>query len=595
MCGKDSVFKQTSGLGSLMGIVMAMALCSAVAAAEPGEASPDANQGAVTPAVGPEQAHTKVEGGRARLIAFEKNTPTKDGLRILAALYEKNIVPWGKIEGTLNFTTLRDVTFEEAMEAVLGGAFVYQKEGQLIKVYAKEEYKKVQEEAKKTREEADLRHKKEMEDPNRMVCRVFTLYYISAAEAGPLVQSVLSANGILKASTRAQTGTPAGQSAGSSGSGAGQSIGSSSGGGDSMALNDTLVVKDYPENVKLVEGVLKDLDVRPKQVLVEATILSARLTDSTQFGIKWDTLGGISSPDANLVGGGVKMDGGLNIGISHANVGVFIQALEGITDVTLLANPKILAMNKQLGEVYIGTKLGYRDQATVSSGLATAGEVKFLDTGTKLSFRPYIGNDGYIRMDIHPKDSSGDLINDGTGAKIPNETAVELASNIMVKDGQTIVIGGLFRNKTTKSKGQVPLLGSLPVLGTAFRSTTDTVERQEVIVLLTPHILNEPDAAAGKKAQEDVDRMSAGVKDSWMPIDYVRLTEEAYAKAARCYLEGDKEQSLRHLRNVLTLRPTHVEAIRLKERILSECSPEEYQKLERIVLEEVAARTAAEN
>ena len=363
-----------------------------------------------------------------------------------------------------------------------------------------------------------------------------------------------------------------------------------------MALNDALVVKDYPENIPLVEKVLKELDVRPKQVLVEATILSARLTNLTQFGIKWDTLGGLSmlSSDPNLVGGGVKMDGGIKIGISHADVGVFIQALEGITDVTLLANPKILAMNKQLGEVYIGTKLGYRDQATVSSGLATAGEVKFLDTGTKLSFRPYIGNDGYIRMDIHPKDSSGDLIDDKDG-KIPNETAVELATNIMVKDGQTIIIGGLFRNKITKTKSQVPLLGNLPVVGAAFRGSSDSVERQEVIVLLTPHILDEPDAVAGQRAQEDVDRAQIGAKDELMSIDYTKMTESAYAKAAQCYLDGDKEQALKHLRVALTLRPTQLEAIRLKERILSECSPEEYKRLERIVRQEVAEQTAVED
>lgn len=569
-----------------------MGLCVIAGAAGQQAAAADAGQpAAVQAAAAVDQVPAKAVDGKARLIAFEKNTSIKDALRILAAMYEKNIVPSGKVEGVLGFTTLREVTFEEAMDAVLGGAFVYRPEASLIKVYGKEEFKKVQDEAVKAEEAEQKRKKAELEDPARMICKIFTLYYISATEVAPLVQTVLSPNGMVRASARTQT--TMGSSGSSSSSGSIQSSVAATAGGDSIAINDTLVVKDYPESVPLVEAMLKDLDVRPKQVLVEATILAVRLSDNTQFGIKWDTLAGLSFPDANMTGGGVKVDGGLKVGISHANVGVFIEALEGTTDVTLLANPKVMAMNKQLGEVYIGTKLGYRDQATVSSGLATAGEVKFLDTGTKLSFRPYIGNDGYIRMDIHPKDSSGDLRVDASGA-IPDETAVELVSNIIVKDGETIVIGGLFRNKITKTRNQVPLLGSLPVVGTVFRSTSDTVERQEVIVLLTPHILDTPDCSTGQKAQRDIDRVMVGAKDSLLPIGGTKIVEDSYSKAAGLYLAGTKEEAMKHLQIALALRPTHMEAIRLKERILSESSPDEYNRLERIIRSEVAEKTASD-
>ena len=591
MCCNASVIKKPFGLGSLAWLVIAMGLWS-VAAAEPNQATSDSSKSVQdAPAVVAPEVLARVEGGRAKLIAFEKNTTIKDGLRILGALYEKNIVPWGKIDGVMNFTSLREVTFEEAMDAVLGGTFVCEQEGQLIKVYAKEEYKKVQDEAKKAREEAkklqdeaEKERKKALEDPARMICRVYTLYYISAAEAGKLVQTVLSTNGTMKTSTAPDKALPTGQS-----------ITSGSGGGDTMALNDTLVVKDYPENMAMVEAMLKELDVRPKQVLVEATIFTARLTNKTEFGINWETFNGISSfTDSNMIGSGVQFIKGMTIGVSKANASVLIKAVEGITDVTVLANPKILAVNKQLGQVYIGKKLGYREGNTIGvGGVAAQGSVQFLDTGTKLSFRPYIGNDGYIRMDIHPKDSDGGLSEDGQEGKVPWETATELASNIIVKDGQTIVIGGLFRDSTNKDKGQVPVLGNLPILGTIFRSTSDTVNREEVIVLLTPHILDEPDAAAGQKAKEDIARKKVGAKDDLMPIDTARIVEEAYAKAAKFYLAGDKEQALKCLRSALSVRPTYLEAIRLKERILSECSPEEYKSLERIIRGEVAERIAA--
>jgi hypothetical protein len=149
MCRNDRVFKKLITMKILVGIVIGMGLSVLVAAAEPNQVTPPAT---VTTTVGGEVVQTQVEGGRARLIAFEKNSTIKDALRILAALYERNIVPSGKVDGILGFTRLRDVTFDEAMEAVLGGALVYQQEGQLIKVYGKEEYKKVQEETLKAQE-----------------------------------------------------------------------------------------------------------------------------------------------------------------------------------------------------------------------------------------------------------------------------------------------------------------------------------------------------------------------------------------------------------------------------------------------------------
>ena len=158
----------------------------------------------------------------------------------------------------------------------------------------------------------------------------------------------------------------------------------------------------------LVEAMLKDLDVRPKQVLVEATILSCRLNEGMDWGVSIDYNDALFNPGKL----NITNSNGLTFNIlAEQHFTSFIQALETVTDVTIMANPKILAVNKQLGQVYIGKKIGYREGTTVGvGGVATEGSVKFMDTGTKLAFRPYIGNDGYIRMDIHPKDSSGDLI-----------------------------------------------------------------------------------------------------------------------------------------------------------------------------------------
>jgi type IV pilus assembly protein PilQ len=206
------------------------------------------------------------------------------------------------------------------------------------------------------------------------------------------------------------------------------------------------------------------------------------------------------------------------------------------------------------------------------------GAVKFLDTGTKLSFRPFICHDGYIRMDIHPKDSSGTV-----PGGIPQEISAELVTNIMVKDGQTIVIGGLFRDQVSTAKNQVPLLGDLPFVGGVFRGTANQDVRKEVIVLLTPHILKEPEGAGGAARAADVSRKRLGAQDELEWVNSSRIVEDNYAKAVKYYLAGNKEAALNKLNWALLIRPTHMEALRLKERIISETTPEDKAAIERIM------------
>src|SRR5206468_2553260 len=102
---------------------------------------------------------------------------------------------------------------------------------------------------------------------------------------------------------------------------------------------------------------------------------------------------------------------GLQLGVVSHSVGVFLTALEGVTDTTVLANPKILVLNKQKGEVHVGSELGYKTSVTTET--LTASDVKFLETGTRLVFRPYVGESGNIRMEVHPEDSSGTVNDQG--------------------------------------------------------------------------------------------------------------------------------------------------------------------------------------
>jgi type IV pilus assembly protein PilQ len=538
-----------------------------------------------------ESQESILQNGMIPIFRCEENFGVRKALALLSSICEKNIVPSPNVDGLLAFRQLTNVTFDEVMDAILGDNFRYEKRGNLIRVYTRDEYNKI------------------MADPERMTYKVFTLYYISAAEAEKLVTPVLSSAGSIQGSTPVEAvGTT------------GDSISVGSGAGDTMALNDTIVVSDYPENIADVEKVLKKLDVRPKQVLVEATILSATLTEGMELGVDLNFAAGVSltgtAGTADLVGGGGtdhlrgtaattpigQIAGGLangtpletsgfasvggsgfRIGVTSGDFAAFITALEEVTDTTILANPKILAVNKQLGQVYIGNKIGYNSQTTVSEGGTATSQVKFLDTGTKLSFIPYIGDDGYIRMVIHPKDSSGTVKSND----IPDEFSTELATNIIVKDGETIVIGGLFRDVIVTSRKQIPLLGDLPLIGALFRSTSDSTTRQEVIILLTVHIIDEAKETNSDARIDDIRRKRFGAKNELQWAGKARLAEDRYIMAARNYLEGNTEAAMNELNYVLELRPSYLEAIRLKERIIAEIRPDELDSIERIMLGDV--------
>jgi len=530
-------------------------------------------------AIEPNQAQVAFsdDGCVIKFIAFQKESNIRDGLRLLAALCRKNIIPSAGVDGPLTISRLYNVTFEEALNAVLGYGFKFEQDGDFVRVYTADEYKKIK------------------EDPSRMIHKVITLYYITAEEASKLIRPVLSGAAQITTTTPAESDLSSGGST---------TTLSGGGGGDKVAINDMIVIFDYPENIQRAEAVIEQLDIRPQQVLIEAAIMAARLTEGMEFGVDWNLLSGVAVTGfpASLVGGqGTPMAtsgfasnpaaasfSGMSVGFSSDNVQALITALEEVTDTTLLANPKILAVNKQEGSVLIGKKIGYQDTSTVTQ-TSTTTSVSFLETGTRLVFRPYIANDGYIRMDIYPKDSDGVLkTND-----IPDETTTELRTNVIVRDGETVVIGGLFRDVITTSKSQVPLLGNLPIVGAAFRGTTDSASREEVIILLTPHIIEEPSETRGDDRAQDVRLKVEGAKKGLQAIDRARIAEDAYARAARYYLEGDLDSAVYNVKVALMMRPTYLEARRLNERIIAETDPEQLKRIDSLVEQAIDQQEAA--
>lgn len=280
-------------------------------------------------------------------------------------------------------------------------------------------------------------------------------------------------------------------------------------GGDDYAHDEVLMVRAMPRKLESIAELVAQVDAEPEQVLIEAVIMTADMVNGHEHGVNISALAGTDFLDSGTTldgdtlvqppfGSGQLDDGlaigdtnlanplstgGLNFGFVKGSVAAFLRALDVVTDTTVLANPKILALNKQRGEVLLGRRDGYL--TTTVTQTSTTQRIEYIETGTRLIFRPFVGDNGMIRLEIHPEDSEGGLNEEG----LPFKETAEITTNILLRSGQTVFIGGLYREKREFIEGKVPLLGDLPGIRHLFRSEQEVMQKEEIIILLTPHLI----------------------------------------------------------------------------------------------------------
>jgi type IV pilus assembly protein PilQ len=191
-------------------------------------------------------------------------------------------------------------------------------------------------------------------------------------------------------------------------------------------------------------------------------------------------------------------------------------------------------------------------------------------------------------MELHPEDSVGFVNAQG----LPSEQTTEVTTNVIVRDGETILIGGLFREVTTDTRRQVPWLGGLPGIGTFFKSREDKTTREEVIILLTVHIVKDRAAyvADSLAMYEDLDRLRVGVRQGLMWHGRERVAQRQYHKATDAFARGDTEKALWHLNMALHNHPRFVPATQVKEQIRKKRDWDEETSGGRLFLHRLIAR-----
>ena len=274
--------------------------------------------------------------------------------------------------------------------------------------------------------------------------------------------------------------------------------------------SNKIAVTDYPKRVSEIAELIAAFDEKPRQVLIDAQIIEVSPEDKFEMGVDWDywinkhfrVTGQLPIGTANrLVMGTPPVTPG-----EPGQYKAVIDMLRTIGRVRILSSPRIMVLNNEQAKIMVGTKDAYITSSISvleSDDSISAQNVNFLDVGIKLFVTPFVNSEGYVTMRIHPEVSSSrreDIIAEGKVTQVPVVSTSETETTVMLKDGVTLLIAGLNSDEKSLTVKKVPFLGDIPFLGVFFRSRSQEHNRKELVILLTPHLVDNgvPSAAAAR-------------------------------------------------------------------------------------------------
>jgi general secretion pathway protein D len=321
-----------------------------------------------------------------------------------------------------------------------------------------------------------------------------------------------------------------GSSGGMPGTGAGQSMGGSSFKlGESIRVvsddyNNALLVYASPYEYGKIERILKKLDVIATQVLIEASIVEVTLVDGLQYGLEWIFQNGIGN-DYSGVGtldlGAAGLDAlapGFSYQVSNTagDMKAVVNALAEESLVNVISTPSVLVLDNHTAAIHVGDQQPIQSMVSVTDGGVSQTSINYKDTGVKLEVTPSVNDGGLVTLDVMQSVTDVGPQDSATGQR--SFTERNLSSRIAVRSGDSVVLGGLIRDNSTQSKSGVPLLMDIPVLGSLFSNTRDSTVRTELLVFITPKVV-ETDDELRALSLEMRDRMQGITDFSDVPID----------------------------------------------------------------------------
>ncbi|MFP4104932.1 MAG: secretin N-terminal domain-containing protein [Phycisphaerae bacterium] len=272
-------------------------------------------------------------------------------------------------------------------------------------------------------------------------------------------------------------------------------------------VGNTLLISASPRYFQTIERMMLQLDKAPPQVLIRVLLAEIALDDTTDLGLDWNytTTSGDKTVETGTnfgVNATASSNGGFSMSVTGGDLNLFLHALQSQGRLEVLSRPQILAIDNKESRINIGQRVPFIRESRVTDQGTTLNTIQYEPIGINLTVTPRINDDGFVKMDVAPEISSlsesNVQVSENVNAVVINSRSAETTVN--VKDGQTIVIGGLITTRDEDRESKVPVLGDLYLIGNLFRQTRRIKERTELLIILTPEIIRTP---------EDARRMSA--------------------------------------------------------------------------------------
>lgn len=261
----------------------------------------------------------------------------------------------------------------------------------------------------------------------------------------------------------------------------------------SDARTNTIIVKDTSEGISDIRAMIEKIDIPVKQVMIEARIVTASESFSKEIGVRWGKDRDASSSPLKADSVGLAV----NLGTAATPTSAFSIGLLSVSDMLLdltlaamqaenrgevISAPKVLTADKQTAKISSGKQIPY-ENATASGATA----VSFKEAALSLEATPSITPDGKVAIKLQVKNADvGEVY-----AGVPSIREDSITTNVLLEDGQTVVLGGAFRHKTSLGENKVPFLGDIPGVGRLFRSDAKLNDKQELLIFITPKVIND--------------------------------------------------------------------------------------------------------
>jgi general secretion pathway protein D len=256
--------------------------------------------------------------------------------------------------------------------------------------------------------------------------------------------------------------------------------------------NNALLILATPQEYEMIESTLRQLDIVPLQVLVQASLFEVTLNDELDYGVRWFLESGDHTLAMNnlpaLLGGPA-----FSYAFSSSDFEATIEALAGITDLKVISAPEIMVLDNQTATIEIGDQVPVAtrtSQGVTSPDAPIVNDIQYRDTGVILKVTPRVNAGGLVIMDVRQEVSDVEPTVDPTVT--PTIFQRTIASTIAVQSGESVALGGLISQNTQTSQSGVPLLMDIPGVGALFRSTSEGARRRELIVIITPRMIRNP-------------------------------------------------------------------------------------------------------